>query len=90
MAHDLAGRARRDDLAEIHRDHAPDELHEFAQAMLDNEDCQTFRLMQFADERGERLDLAGAKPGEGLVEQQKLRAGHKLARNFEAAEAAVG
>jgi hypothetical protein len=90
MAHDLAGRTGRDDLAEIHSDDAPHQLHEFTQAMLDDEDRQALALMQFADKRGERLDLARAETGERLIEQQQLRPGDELAGDFETAKIAVG
>src|SRR4051794_15790289 len=67
MAHDLGRRPDRDDLAEVDRDHPRDELHELAQLVLDDQDGEPGLGVQATDQRRERLDLAGAEPGEGLV-----------------------
>ena len=40
-------------------------------------------------ERRQRLDLAGAEPGKGFVEQQQFRLGRKRARDLEPAQVAV-
>src|SRR4051794_41855927 len=89
MTDDLIRGTGGDDLAEIHSDDAAHQLHEFAQTMLDDENGQTLALMQFADQRGERLDLARAETGERLVEQQEVRTRHKPARDFEAGKGPI-
>src|SRR5690348_6342218 len=90
MADDLLRRTDRDDLAEIHGDHALNELHELAQAMFDDEDGEALAVVQLADECREWLDLAGAETGEGLVEQQQLRACHQRAGDLETSQIAIG
>src|SRR5579864_1680189 len=89
MARDLLRRADGDDLAEIHGDHAIDELHELTQTMLDDEDGEALPIVKVANERRQRLDLAGAETGEGLIEEQELGPRHQGARDLEPAQIAI-
>src|SRR5215510_10175235 len=90
MAHDRRGRVDGNDFAEIHGDHAFDELHELAQLVLDDQDRESFAVMQRPDQGSKRLDLAAAEAGEGLIEQEELRPGGERARDLEPPQVAIG
>src|SRR4051794_36625609 len=90
MPHDLGRAPDGDDLPEVDGDYTRNELHEFAELVLDDEDGESLVRVQALDQRGERLDLGAAEPGEGLVEGDELRLRRERARDLEPAQVAVG
>src|SRR6266542_1169057 len=79
---DLAGRARRDLLAEREHDDPMGERHHRAHIVLDQEHGDTFRV-DAGDQSYHCIDLGGIEPGHDLVEQEQRWLGGEGARELE-------